>query len=357
MLNIDVHILEDRDNLFRDLQKFDKYLYSHPSESERVLYSLIKIWDETAIHLWEQGYWKDYLRCGNLVLNCAKSLNNSAAQAKILNELGWVEMEQEYFTKAQEYFKDSLRKFESIDNADGQCQSLLYLGVLFHRQKRFGSAIKSYHKALNLVANRKPDIPLEEKLNWERHAAELHNSLGNLYLKLGDFPASFRELGLSLKKYRALGEEYPQYRYYQPGPLLNLGRWNFLQENYDEAKRYYRECYQLSEQLHRTDMVAGALLRLAELAEAEGNREEAIRLAKQSEQVSGTEISLVRDRASHFKYRIQGQEKRSISTVIRESTQIFLAILDLAIAAPATTIRAFQYYLSKSFWHKTRVYT
>lgn len=50
--------------------------------------------------------------------------------------------------------------------------------------------------------------------------------------------------------------------------------------------------------------MATVLLSLAELAEVEGNKEEAIKLATESELVAGTEITSVRERAAIFKEKL-----------------------------------------------------
>ncbi|MBW4495948.1 MAG: tetratricopeptide repeat protein [Oscillatoria princeps RMCB-10] len=344
--NSDLHISDNRDNLFSFLRSLAKKFSQLTDEKERAFNLLINVWEKTSLDLWEQGYWQDYFRCGKIALKCARTLNHVATEGKLLNELGWALMEREYFTLARQHFNKSLRKFQSIKDADGQCQSLRYLGVLHQRMKLFGSALKYYRRAVTLLATKGREAPSDQRIKWAGHEAELHNLLGNFYLKLWDLPASYRELNLSLKQYRALGEKFC---YYQPGPLLNLGRWHFIQGDYDQARRYYQECRLLSKKLHRTDMEAGALLRLAELAEAQGNKEEALSLAQESEEVSGKEITSMRERASQFKYRIKGQNKRSFRRVFHQIRELGLAGLDLLIFAPGTALRAFQHYLTRGF--------
>jgi tetratricopeptide (TPR) repeat protein len=132
--------------------------------------------------------------------------------------------------------------------------------------------------------------------------------LGCVYLDLQEFYESYHELHLSLENYHALLENYPnlktRYRYYQADPLLNLGRWHFLQGDYEQARQYYQECIQLSTEINRTDTMADVLLRLAEIAETEGNEEEAVNLASEAERVAGTEITSIRDRAARFKEKV-----------------------------------------------------
>lgn len=124
-----------------------------------------------------------------------------------------------------------------------------------------------------------------------------------------DFSKSYGELHLSIDKYHALAEKHLKYRYYLTDPLLNLGRWHFLQGDYEPARQYYQDCLQLSKDISRPDTEATALLRLAEVAEAEGKEEEALKLASEAESVAGTEIRSVRDRAALLKERLLGKTR------------------------------------------------
>jgi hypothetical protein len=48
---------------------------------------------------------------------------------------------------------------------------------------------------------------------------------------------------------------------------------------------------------------------LTEVAEAEGKEEEALKLASEAEDVAGTEIRSLRDRAARFRERLLGNQK------------------------------------------------
>jgi len=295
---LDMTVLNDRKNVFRKLQDIERICLLQSDESFRAFELLMKAWNKLSDTFWYLGYWSDYFRCCQVALNSAKAVNDVAAQGKIFNELGWAYMEWEKHTTAQEYFEQSLQKFQMNENALGQCQSLRDLGLAYYRQRRLDSAMECYRQALDIVVTESPKTSPQVQNKWDIYEAELHNVIGNLYLYQQEFPASYQEFYLALDKYCDMGE---QYRYYQAAPLLNLGRWHFLQEDYDQARRYYQDCLQLSTEISRTDTMAGVLLRLAEIAEAEGNEQEALKLANEAERVAGTEITSVRDRAARFK--------------------------------------------------------
>lgn len=295
MAKIDLEIPQERVNVLSLLRHFEIKCSRQNSESDRSFDWAYQLWEKSSEQFWFLGYWNDYFNCGNIVLKSAKAVGNAEIQAQLLSELGWVCMEWEEFAKAEKYFLESLQTYESIANLKQQCRLLRYLGVLSHRQSKLDLALKYYRLALDIARANCTIASAND--NWAFHEAELPNVLGEFYLDMQDFPASYRELNLSLERYRSLINKY---RYYQADPLLNLGRWHFLQGDGEKAKQYYQECLQLCKEISRPDTMASVLLNLAELAEAEGNQEEAIELAAEAEQVAGTEVTSVRDRAARF---------------------------------------------------------
>jgi tetratricopeptide (TPR) repeat protein len=294
--NFDLEIPQERVNILSFLRQTEIKCSRQNSESNRSLDLAYQVWEKVSEQLWFLGYWNDYFNCGNIVLKSAQAVGNSGIKAQLLSELGWVCMEWEEFAKAEKYFLESLQTYESIADRKKQCRLLRYLGVLSHRQRKLDSALKYYRLALDLVtANCLGELANE---TWAFNEAELPNVLGEVYLDLQDFTASYRELNLSLEKYRYL---INRYRYYQADPLLNLGRWHFLQGDFEKAEEYYQECLHLCQEINRPDTKASVLLNLAELAEAEGKLEKAIEFATEAEQVAGTEVTSVRDRAARFR--------------------------------------------------------
>lgn len=299
---VDLTLSEERANLLSLLRQCERICLSESSEAERAFQLLMKVWTKASDTFWYLGYWIDYLMCGNVALNSAKFIKNAAAKGQIFCELGWLYMEWEEYAIAQEYYDQALLNFQSIGDLMGQCRALRYFGVLHSRQDLLYYAQESYRQALEIVASESHKAPFQS--DWAMQEAELHNLLGCLYANLDDLTASYHSLHLSLDKYRSLGEKY---RYYQAAPLLNLGRWHFHKGEHEKARQYYQQCYNISKEVSRTDMVAGVLLRMAELAEAEGNQEKAIKLATESESVADIEIKAVRNRAARFREKIQAE--------------------------------------------------
>lgn len=304
---VDLNIPEERANLFSDMRQFTRICQLQNSESVFAFEWLFKLWIKVGEPLFELGYWNDFERCGKVVLSSANAVNNVAAQAQILNELGWVCMEWEDFDTAHKYFDESLQNYRLLNDERGECKMWRYFGVLSHRRGHFELAIEYYRKAWDIVTSKVTHIFTDD--NWAFQEAELHNIFGETYLEFKDFAKSYKELHLSIDKYHVLVEKHLKYRYYLTDPLLNLGRWHFLQSNYEQARQCYQACLQLSKDISRPDTEATALLRLAEVAEAEGKDEEALKLASEAEAIAGTEIRSVRERAARFREQVLGHKK------------------------------------------------
>ncbi|MGB3510550.1 MAG: tetratricopeptide repeat protein [Microcoleaceae cyanobacterium] len=301
MGNLNLHIFEERENVFSFFRDCSKLCLSDLPETNRAFYFLYETWEKVSDDLWKWCYWQDYFRCGQIVLSTANTINNTVVEVQLLSELGWLYLEWQDFIKAEEYFNRGLQKSELLKDNKQESRLFRYLGVLFHRQDDLSSALNYYQKSLQIVVEESAKNQGEKSQIWLKSEAELRNVLGSFYLKLKNFDTSYKELSLSLAKYRSLGDEE---RYYQTAPLLNLGDWHLAQQDYNLAQKYYQECLELSKEISRPDMEAGALLKFAELAKAQENNQQALQFAIEAEKVAGTEVVSVREKAARFKEQI-----------------------------------------------------
>ncbi|MEG4984245.1 tetratricopeptide repeat protein [Microcoleus sp. BR0-C5] len=305
-MKIDLTLQEERANLFSALSRWAEICLSQNDETDDSFILLLKVWEKVSGKLWFECYWNDYFHCGKIVLKAARYVNDVKVQAQLLGELGYACMEGENFVQAQQCFQESLQKYQLLKEFSKECKLLRYLGNLANRQKQYELALEHYQQAWDILKTKRSQIPIDDQLAL--HEAELPNVIGCVYLELRDFSASYQQFNLSLKNYQVLLEDYPQkrirYRYYQTELIMNLGKCHFLQGDYEQARRCYEDCLLVSREISRNDTMATVLLSLAELAEVEGNKEEAIKLASESERVAGTEITSVRERAAIFKEKL-----------------------------------------------------
>jgi tetratricopeptide (TPR) repeat protein len=308
-MNIDVTLLEDRANIFSDLRAIANHCLLRSKDSKKAFNLLYTIWENVSGDLWAFCYWSDYSRCGQIVLKVAREVENIQIQAQLLGELGYTCLETGDFAHAQQYFQESLQKYQLLQDFYRESTLFRYLGNLHLQQGQSEVALEYYQRAREVLEAHRHDSPMDARLAYQQ--AELQNVMGCVYLDLQKFPESYAHLHLSLKNYQDLIENYPtsenyytNYRYYLADPLLNLGRWHFLSGDYSQARNYYQECLLFCQEINRNDTMSGVLLSLAELAEVEGNVDRAIELATEAEQVAGLEIKILRDRAACYKERL-----------------------------------------------------
>jgi len=313
-MNIDVTLSEDRANLFSDLRAIANHCLSTSKDRGKAFNLLYTIWENVSGDLWTFCYWSDYSRCGRIILRAAKDVENIKIQAQLLGELGYTCLETGDFAHAQVYFQESLQKYQLLQDFYQEYKLLRYLGNLYLQQGQCEVALEYYYRAREVLETHRNQIVMDTRLVYQE--AELQNVIGCVYLDLQKFPESYQELHLSLKSYQDLVKNYPKpehyytnYQYYLADPLLNLGRWHFLSGDYPQARNYYQECLLFCQEINRNDTMSEVLFSLAELAEAEGNLEGAIELATEAEQVAGTEISTLRDRAACYKERLLAIKK------------------------------------------------
>jgi tetratricopeptide (TPR) repeat protein len=341
----------DRANLLPCLKSFQNSLIENPSDSDRIFELIFKIWCRSSEELWAWGYWQDYIQCGEVVLQCAKSLNKRDIEGRTLNEIGWVKMEQGKFEMAQIRFSQSLQIFQEIGDLLSEGQSLRYLGVLYFRRRYFGSALKYYKKALTKTLEvQNSDLTGLEKQRLLHQQAEIHNLLGNLYFKLWNMNASRREFIAGLKEFQKLQKKYKSptpnsYLYFQPTFLLNLGRVATWKGQYRKARSYFARCYQSSVEIDRPDLQAGVLLRMAELELIQGQIERAEQLAKQAGEISEREFPLLRNHAMNLRSQMRGDPPQRVKILIQKANVFITLTIDLAINAPLILIQSIYYLL------------
>lgn len=360
-MNIDLKIEDERKNLHEKLSRFKNESLSNSATRDLRFDQLLKIWDLTSEILWAQGYWVDYLKCGTIALDSATQLKKRDIEGRILNELGWAQMEQEEFDIAQRCFSDSLQVFEEIGNRISKGQSLRYLGVLHFRRRYFGLALKCYQNALTIVQeelemvqNELKQKPLDRRLNELNQRvlhqqAELHNVLGNLYLKLWNVNTSRQEFIAGLQGFRNLQKLYisptpSSYLYFQSAPLLNLGRIAMLSGRYRKARHYFDRCYRLCERIDRPDTKAGVLFRMAELAKLQGKKEEAEEFAKEAERIVVLEVPPLRNRARNFRDQMQGVRSEQLKALRHKIKMAVTLTIDLLVNAPLVLLQSIGYY-------------
>ena len=60
MGNVNLHILEERENVFSDLRDFSQFCLPDISGNNRAFDLLYQIWEKASDDFWRWCYWQDY---------------------------------------------------------------------------------------------------------------------------------------------------------------------------------------------------------------------------------------------------------------------------------------------------------
>ena len=122
-----------------------------------------------------------------------KTKNHGPMLGRALGNLGRIHLLSGEWTKAQKYFRDSIRQNEIVKNQNSTCRNLLSLGYKAQLQRKFKQAHDFYQKAYDII----------QKKELKREKAIYHEYFGESALEQGDFDEAFRHLSEAMQ----IGEE------------------------------------------------------------------------------------------------------------------------------------------------------
>jgi tetratricopeptide (TPR) repeat protein len=131
--------------------------------------------------------------------------------------------------RAIEYYQQSLKIEQEIDDRSGQASSLHNLGNAYYALERYQRAIEYYQRSLKIE---------REIGDWSGEAKSLHN-LGNAYYALERYPRAIEYYEQSLQTYREIGDCSGEAK-----SLHNLGCAYISLGQYQQAIEYYEQSLQ-----------------------------------------------------------------------------------------------------------------
>jgi hypothetical protein len=100
----------------------------------------------------------------------------------------------------------------------------------------------------------------------------------------------------------------------------------------------------LCERIERNDLRAGVLFRMAELTRVRGDEAEAEVLAREAEEISGTEAPATRNRAAVFRVQMGGDRWLRYKVLRYRGRMVVRLIWDLLVCEPWVLVGAIGYY-------------
>ncbi|GIV30296.1 MAG: hypothetical protein KatS3mg028_1362 [Bacteroidia bacterium] len=165
-----------------------------------------------------------------------KQIVSKAKQLKAgcVSNIGVVYWMQGNYAKALEYYFQSLKINEDIENKAGQANNLGNIGIVYFAQGNYIKALEYYFQALKKN---------EEIGNKKSQATNLGN-IGNVYFAQGNYIKALEYYFQALKKNEEIGNKKSQ-----ATNLGNIGNVYFAQDNYVKALEYYFKALGINDEI------------------------------------------------------------------------------------------------------------
>ncbi len=202
-------------------------------------------------------------------LELQETVGNTHAMAQSCLDLGYLFSGQEAYEKAQDYFERAYNLSLKIKSKNLEAKAFAGLGKIHDEQNQPERSLEYYESALRLV---------EETGAGPGVMALCLNNVGMQHKKMGHRKEaiSFLQRALDVGKDHSL----PDLR---AGLMLNLGSLNYESGEYDRAREYAQQSFNLAQKAGTMDIVLRSAKLLSEIYEALGNLKPALSFLRISE--------------------------------------------------------------------------
>ena len=178
------------------------------------------------------------------------------------------------YARAIDYFYQSLKIKEEINDLKGIAATLNNIGMINDEQEDHDEAIKNYTQAIENVVS----IPgYEQNPEILQALVASYHNLGVLYLNLLDYDKSLEYLNKTLKLTEKLDLKRERAYTYS-----NLGHIFFDKKNYSKSMEYYQKAYKILDSIGDENGIVDALINFSVLYAEQGKYNQAIVYGKQA---------------------------------------------------------------------------
>ena len=160
----------------------------------------------------------------------AVEADNKHSQARALNTLGVVMYFRGLGTKAIDYYSQSLKIREQINDSVGISATLGNIGMIHRLHGRYEAAVEYHEKALKI----------ETSMNNLEGVAKSNNSLGNVFFEKQDYSRALTSYAKALKLAEELGDSSNISTF-----MNNVGLVMLKQQKLDSATHYFNTTIQI----------------------------------------------------------------------------------------------------------------
>lgn len=157
---------------------------------------VLQLADSLVDFLQLQGCWRDLEQTQRCALEATRYLGNRGEEARILNNLGNVAMQQSNWKHAKRCYQQSLDLLRSLKDSSGEAYTLINLGIWFLLQAEPELALSHWKMAMDKLPLNAPEY--RQLRTWIQKAEQEQN----LPEPMGERPQSiFRVIGTAIKRF------------------------------------------------------------------------------------------------------------------------------------------------------------
>ena len=209
-------------------------------------------------------------------LEIKKEIGDRKGEAKTLGNIGVVYRDISHPGKAIEYFEKDLVISREIEDKRGEGHTLGNLGIAYRNLGEYEQALEFFEKSLE-IKNEQGD---------RRREAQTLRSMGNVYSDLFDFQKALDYFNNSLTIYMEVGDKRGESQ-----ALGNIGVLLLRQKRNDEAEEYFHKALAIALELKSEELISNEFMHLGDCFYNQEKYVQAVEKYKQSinssEQIRG----------------------------------------------------------------------
>ncbi|GJL77674.1 MAG: hypothetical protein NPINA01_06630 [Nitrospinaceae bacterium] len=202
-------------------------------------------------------------------------LEDKSLVERIIKTLAQAAYNLEDYPKAIQYQEELVKRAEQKEDPEERAEALYFLGILYSRAENYPVAVEHLHEALAIY----------EQYEILDRLAENYSTLGIVEENSLDFDKALEAFTASLALNEEIGEDLNQGR-----ELRRIGRIYYLRLNqYEQAKQYFQQAYQLFQELQHTEQKVETLLELGLVSEKQGDFTQSLKFYQQAQTLASAE--------------------------------------------------------------------
>jgi tetratricopeptide (TPR) repeat protein/CHAT domain-containing protein len=266
---------------------------------------------DEGISLYKKGQWNDALNRWTEALKIFEKLDDTAYEAKALNNIGIFYGDLGQYIEALEHCQHALEIYRRIGNVAGEAIALNNIGKAYLSLGQYTEALKYSKEALEIYRSigdmEGETAPLNgigivyyslgqytEALKYSKEAREIHRkvgdmageakpliNIGNVYNSLGQYTEALKHYKEALEIYKRIGDVAGEAK-----ALNNIGNVYYSLGQYTEALKHCQHALEIDRRIGNVGGEANAYINIGGVYDSLGQYTEALKYYNQALEIS-----------------------------------------------------------------------